>query len=433
MATTHAPAFQSHTWTFPLDTASVIKAEKLLPVLDDDAEYSKWFNADSFPSSATSTQSNMSNSSSSSLSSQQAQQIASAISQVSSSAVYTQPLNFNTSSSSPSVTLPVSNFNTQGFSGVPFALGYTSQSTQHGMNQSPTVNLIQLPVAGSQSNGSSQLAPQMIVLPNFGFSQQQQLTVNPQFYSFMLTQFQSLKNPPSPSSSDDSSDERKKRGQKGNQRRIRQTRPKVVEAKGAVQCAGRNRKKNCQCRNAALMEYIGPRPIYCAEHIELDPNSLYEKCKSPFQKEVDDKKGCKEVVLKEFGLCYKHYGASVAELVANRDIQTARMHYDRILELLDQLEREANAAKKKDGDLYQRKNKLIPKFQEMKKIIAKGLEELQFTEVEALSSELNTPVLKLTHNANVEPQIDYHALAPNVTAAPNINDFDNAKILEQLS
>lgn len=38
------------------------------------------------------------------------------------------------------------------------------------------------------------------------------------------------------------------------------------------------------------MEYIGPRPIYCAEHIELDPNSLYEKCKSPYQKEPGDGK-----------------------------------------------------------------------------------------------------------------------------------------------
>jgi len=150
-------------------------------------------------------------------------------------------------------------------------------------------------------------------------------------------------------------------------RRVRQTRPKVVEAKGAVQCKGRNRKKGTQCRNAALMEYIGPRPIYCAEHIELDPKSLYEKCKSPFQKEIDDNKGCKEVVLKEFGLCYKHYGFTINEMIQNRDIARAKHEQERISCLLTQLEREASAAKKKDGDLYQRKNKLIPKFQDMKK------------------------------------------------------------------
>lgn len=33
-------------------------------------------------------------------------------------------------------------------------------------------------------------------------------------------------------------------------------------------------------------------------------------------------------------------------------------------------------AKKKDGDLYQRKNKLIPKFQEMKRIATKALDAL---------------------------------------------------------
>jgi hypothetical protein len=159
--------------------------------------------------------------------------------------------------------------------------------------------------------------------------------------------------------------------------RVRQTRPKVVEAKGGKQCGGRNRKKGIQCRNAALMEYIGPRPIYCAEHIDLDPNSLYTKCKSPYQKEPGDNKGCKEVVLKEFGICYKHYPDFVNnELLRTRDIDRARIHLTRTTDLLLQLEREAAAAKKKDGDLYQRKNKLIPKFQEMKKLAAKAIDSI---------------------------------------------------------
>lgn len=160
-------------------------------------------------------------------------------------------------------------------------------------------------------------------------------------------------------------------------RRVRQTRPKVVEAKGAKQCKGRNRKKGIQCRNAALMEYIGPRPEYCAEHIDLDPRSLYTKCKSTYQKEVGDNKGCKEVVLKEFGVCYKHYLDAVNEMIRNKEMDTLRHHLSRIGELLNQLEREAAAAKKKDGDLYQRKNKLIPKFQEMKKLAARAIEALQ--------------------------------------------------------
>jgi hypothetical protein len=175
-------------------------------------------------------------------------------------------------------------------------------------------------------------------------------------------------------------------------RRIRQTRPKVVEAKGAIQCKGRNRKKGTQCRNAALMEYIGPRPIYCAEHIELDPKSLYEKCKSPYQKEPGDNKGCKEVVLKEFGICYKHYPDMIQEMIENHEVEKTRRHAERITELLSQLEKDAAAAKKKDGDLYQRKNKLIPKFQEMKKLVVRALESLDSRQKdlpEILPSELS--------------------------------------------
>jgi len=156
-------------------------------------------------------------------------------------------------------------------------------------------------------------------------------------------------------------------------RRARATRPKVVEGKGSIQCQGINRKKGTQCKNAALMEYIGPRPVYCAEHIELDPASLYEKCNSPYQKDPKDNKGCKEVVLKEFGYCYKHFGDIAAQLIQQKNVQQLNKYYTRTLELAQQLEREAASAKKKDCDLYQRKNKLIPKFQEMKKVVARAV------------------------------------------------------------
>jgi len=167
-----------------------------------------------------------------------------------------------------------------------------------------------------------------------------------------------------------------------------------------------NRKKQIRCRNAALMEYIGPRPNYCAEHIELDKGSLYEKCKSTYQKEVGDNKGCKEVVLKEFGVCYKHFNDAIADMIKQHDVVKAHKYYDRVIDLLVQLEKDAAAAKKKDGDLYQRKNKLIPKFQEMKKSIAKALETLEGPRskdtVDVVSSthsegfHLSTPLLELS-------------------------------------
>jgi len=248
----------------------------------------------------------------------------------------------------------------------------------------------------------AQVVQNQIMLPSFGFpqqNQQQPLTIVPQFYN-MLTQFQPLKTSSPNTTTEEPEDRKRKSSSKTHQRPKRQTRPKVVEAKGAVQCKGKNKKRSAQCRNAALMEYIGPRPIYCAEHIELDPQSLYEKCRSPYQKEVGDKKGCKEVVLKEFGYCYKHYIDMVNEIVGARDYDKARKNFERTNELLVQLEREAAAAKKKDGDLYQRKNKLIPKFQEMKKVNARAVEELRPKDLpEELfpSNVLVAPVLNLSH------------------------------------
>jgi hypothetical protein len=60
--------------------------------------------------------------------------------------------------------------------------------------------------------------------------------------------------------------------------------------KSVLQCMGVNRKKRIRCRNPALMEYIGPRPLYCAEHISLDTNCLYHKCPSSYQKTPGDGK-----------------------------------------------------------------------------------------------------------------------------------------------
>jgi hypothetical protein len=48
-----------------------------------------------------------------------------------------------------------------------------------------------------------------------------------------------------------------------------------------LQCLGTNRKKKTRCKNAALMEFVGPQPKYCAEHIFLDPEALYHKCGFP--------------------------------------------------------------------------------------------------------------------------------------------------------
>lgn len=156
----------------------------------------------------------------------------------------------------------------------------------------------------------------------------------------------------------------------------RRVRPKVIPEKGAIQCKGYNRKKKTQCKNAALMEYIGPRPLYCAEHIDLDPDCLYTKCKSPFNKTREDEKGCREVVLKEFTFCHKHYYLAVEEMATKgeegRKIAESRL--ERAKTLLKNLETEAIKAKRTDPDLFQRKHKLIPKFHQIIRTLQKFLQ-----------------------------------------------------------
>jgi hypothetical protein len=159
-------------------------------------------------------------------------------------------------------------------------------------------------------------------------------------------------------------------------RASRKVRPKVIPEKGAIQCQGTNRKKNKRCRNAALMEFIGPRPIYCAEHIHLDPDCLYTKCKSNYQKVPGDKKGCREVVLKEFNLCHKHYHDAVKRMKGFEGVNLVLDKLVRVTEILNNLEDEALKAKKTDADLFQRKNKLIPKFHQIRNILKKRLCEL---------------------------------------------------------
>jgi len=248
---------------------------------------------------------------------------------------------------------------------------YTSSTPQYSQSVVPT-QLFQQQYTTPSSTNYPQPVPQF----QYMFSQYHQLLPKPQNEELV--------------------EDKKRKQVRPFVRRVRQTRPKVVEAKGAVQCKGRNRKKGTQCRNAALMEYIGPRPIYCAEHIELDPKSLYEKCKSSYQKEPGDNKGCKEVVLKEFGVCYKHYPDLIQELIENHEYEKTRRHSERITDLLAQLERDAAAAKKKDGDLYQRKNKLIPKFQEMKKLIMRALETLDSCRHKDLPEVLPTELSQLS-------------------------------------
>jgi hypothetical protein len=45
-----------------------------------------------------------------------------------------------------------------------------------------------------------------------------------------------------------------------------------------VQCNAINAKTGRRCKNTALMEYEGPQPLHCAEHIHMDTSARYHKC-----------------------------------------------------------------------------------------------------------------------------------------------------------
>eukprot|EP00301_Raphidiophrys_heterophryoidea_P001069 c10532_g1_i1.p1 GENE.c10532_g1_i1~~c10532_g1_i1.p1 ORF type:complete len:623 (-),score=144.31 c10532_g1_i1:276-2144(-) len=169
--------------------------------------------------------------------------------------------------------------------------------------------------------------------------------------------------------------EKDKEKKAGQTRRDKPVRPKVVESKGTLQCLGTNRKKKMRCRNAALMEYIGPRPQFCAEHIALDVNAQYHKCdfRGP-----EDSKGCKEIVYKDFSRCYKHFKQWLLDDYKGDDALTRlQALHIRVLELLAQLEQEASVAKHEDSELYQRKSKLIPKYQSMDNTLKIHIAELK--------------------------------------------------------
>jgi hypothetical protein len=172
--------------------------------------------------------------------------------------------------------------------------------------------------------------------------------------------------------------------------RERRVRPKVVPEKGGVQCQGFNRKKNVRCRNAALMEYMGPRPSYCAEHIHLDPECLYTKCQSTYHTSPEDGKGCREVVLKEFGFCHKHFEQFTAPLAGADGLAQTNDCLQRVEDCLARLTVEAQSAKKVDPDLFQRKHKLIPKFVQMKTCLTR---HVHFLSAAAMRPQTEAPLM----------------------------------------
>eukprot|EP00792_Barthelona_sp_PAP020_P005086 TRINITY_DN2489_c0_g2_i1.p1 TRINITY_DN2489_c0_g2~~TRINITY_DN2489_c0_g2_i1.p1 ORF type:complete len:316 (-),score=73.44 TRINITY_DN2489_c0_g2_i1:157-1077(-) len=131
-------------------------------------------------------------------------------------------------------------------------------------------------------------------------------------------------------------------------------------------CCAKNKKTGKPCRNPALMEYIGEKPEYCAEHIESDPSSIYCKCRSNFGKEIGDGKRCKEVVLKEFMFCSKHLKYHYCDLQTDPSaLPEVRSKLARCKELYNKLSQEIQIVRHSNQILFYRKSKLLPKYEKL--------------------------------------------------------------------
>jgi len=79
--------------------------------------------------------------------------------------------------------------------------------------------------------------------------------------------------------------------------------------------------------------------------------------------------------LKEFSICHKHFEDKLNAIPVCERTPILEEYLARVETILTALETEAAQAKKERHDLYQRKNKLIPKFQNMKETLQKFLNE----------------------------------------------------------
>lgn len=158
--------------------------------------------------------------------------------------------------------------------------------------------------------------------------------------------------------------------------------------RNGIPCKGYNQQKKAPCGNCALKEFIGTQPLYCAEHISLDPEGAYKKCavREPCAS-GNGTKVCKEVVLKEFGICYKHIHLRLETMLETEEgKETMRQWLVRIREIVLQLNAEARANKKVATDLYERKLKLIPKYTKMRKTIDSVLQGVPPLEAVAMAA-----------------------------------------------
>jgi len=136
-------------------------------------------------------------------------------------------------------------------------------------------------------------------------------------------------------------------------------------------------------------------------------------------------KKCKEVVLKEFGYCHKHYADYLASLQGNEGYTIATDKCKRVTKILSDLQSEAALAKKRNTDLYQRKNKLIPKFEDHKSAIYKRLNELAKVGYGVpVTTETEIPPSSIPSSTTAELSEDLESEKEEKVKKPRLSDPD---------
>ena len=121
-------------------------------------------------------------------------------------------------------------------------------------------------------------------------------------------------------------------------------------------CSATNKKTGERCQNPPFMGLIEPER-FCPQHIDQDPETPFCHCAS--------KQGCKEVVLKRFGVCYKHFDLYLAG-IGNQELEQRLWENLNFLNPLISSMFSQMPSVRTDKTIYHRIYKSLRKYQSMR-------------------------------------------------------------------
>jgi len=112
------------------------------------------------------------------------------------------------------------------------------------------------------------------------------------------------------------------------------------------------------------MDHNGHLESFCAEHIEHDPQSVFARCSFAENQQLAP---CKEIVLKRFGVCHKHFSV-YCNRMTEEGTQQLWENFNFLTSLISSMISEMPSVKK-DSKSYHRKYKALRKYQFMRLLL----------------------------------------------------------------